>query len=150
MTLVNTRGNFSGTIQGVSRSLAASPSGTILNIDWNHATIASQIKQGRISAQWDQNSSNNYIACATCVFHINYSAGTGLYYLSFMSIAANDSPGSLGVTSSIIPYWFNGTTETLGSTGVASTANYIRLKITQGLSLFAASPFCDAYLIREI
>jgi hypothetical protein len=150
MTLVNTRGNFSGTIQGVRSSLAASPSGTILNIDWNHAPASSNIKLGSIAVIFDCNQSNLYYATISCKFHINFSAATGRYYLRFLNIATGESPGSGVAITSVIPYWFDGTTETLGDTGVTSTANYIRLKMTQSVSALAASPFCDAFLIREI
>lgn len=152
MALVNRLGNFSGTIQGVRHSSATGVSSNTLNIDWSHATIASGIRGGRIAAQWDQNASNGYIALAHCVFQINFSPATGRYYLRFLNIAYTDSPGSTVLTQSIVPYWFDGSTETLGETGVlaAASGNYIRFKMVQSSTALAASPATSAFLIREI
>jgi hypothetical protein len=150
MTLANRQGNFSGTLQGVRHSSAVGVGGTVLNVDWNHAIISSGINMGRIIVNWDQNSSNGYIASASLNFSINYSPATGKWYLRFMNVVWNDSPSSTVTTSSITAYWFDGTTETLGETGVSSASNYIRFKMTQAQSALAASPATTGYLIREI
>lgn len=153
MTLANRQGNFSGTLQGVRHSSAVGvggPGATVLNIDWSHATIASGIRVGKIAAQWDQNSSNGYIANAQCNFQINYSPATGKYHLRFLNIAYTDSPSSTVLTQTIVPYFFDGTTETSGETGVSATNNYIRFKMTQSPGALNALPGTTAYLTQEI